>query len=87
MTGLVRTLPIRVLPVTGEALDSWIEAIAARLDTPVGGVLTHLGLVNRATADRYGRDWTVGLRPDEADDIAAATGVHAATLHRLTLTH
>ena len=31
MTAAPRTLPIRVTPVPGEALDSWHEALAARL--------------------------------------------------------
>ena len=31
MTAAPRTLPIRVAPVPGEALDSWHEALAARL--------------------------------------------------------
>ena len=29
----VRTLPIRVPPLPGEAIDSWLEAIAHRTDT------------------------------------------------------
>ena len=37
---MVRTLPIRVAPIDGEALDSWLEAIAARTHTAFGDVLS-----------------------------------------------
>lgn len=30
-----RTLPIRLTPLPGEALDSWLEALAERLHTNV----------------------------------------------------
>ena len=38
----VRTLPIRVAPIEGEALDSWLEAIAHRTHTAFGDLLTAL---------------------------------------------
>ena len=41
---MVRTLPIRVAPIEGEALDSWLEAIAHRTHTAFGDVLSAVAL-------------------------------------------
>lgn len=38
-----RTLPIRLPPIPGESLDSWIAAYAARLDTPIMDLTSRLG--------------------------------------------
>jgi TniQ len=38
-----RTLPLRVPPVPGEALDSWLEALARRHQVTVGTLVTPLG--------------------------------------------
>jgi hypothetical protein len=40
----VRTLPIRVDPIDGEAIDSWLEATARRTHTAFGDLLTAVGL-------------------------------------------
>lgn len=40
----VRTLPLRVTPVPGEAIDSWLEAIAARHKATFGAVLAQCGI-------------------------------------------
>ena len=40
----VRTLPIRLPPVAGEALDSWLEALAHRNATAFGDLLSAVGL-------------------------------------------
>jgi hypothetical protein len=39
-----RTLPFRIVPIDGEALDSWLEAIAFRHDAPFGAVLRRCGI-------------------------------------------
>jgi DNA-binding transcriptional ArsR family regulator len=39
----LRTLPLRVPPVPGEALDSWLEALARRHQVTVGTLVTALG--------------------------------------------
>ena len=39
----VRTLPFRVSPVPGEAIDSWLETIAFRCDTPWADLMSALG--------------------------------------------
>ncbi|WP_329295894.1 hypothetical protein [Streptomyces pseudovenezuelae] len=45
-----RSLPIRCAPCPGEALDSWLEFLAARLNCPFADVLSALGLPNRDAA-------------------------------------
>jgi hypothetical protein len=39
----VRTLPIRIAPIDGEAIDSWLEAIAHRTHTAFGDLLAAVG--------------------------------------------
>lgn len=84
-----RTLPIRLAPLPGEALDSWFEATAYSLRTPLTHLLPQLGLSPRRsrsnrTAD-IPTDWTVLLRPAEADAVAAATGTAPDRLAAMTL--
>ena len=43
MSAPARTLPLRVPPVPGEALDSWLEALARRHQVTVGTLVTALG--------------------------------------------
>ena len=40
----VRALPIHLAPLPGEALDSWLEALAHRLHTRLGDLLAAVGL-------------------------------------------
>lgn len=85
----VRTFPIRLAPLPGEALDSWLEALAHRLDVRLGDVLNDLGLAapfrNGAREQEVPTDWTIALRDDEAARIAYATGVNPQQLHDMTL--
>jgi len=85
----VRTFPIRLAPLPGEALDSWLEALAHRLNVRLGDVLGELGL---AAAFQHGvrevavpTDWTIALRDEEAARIAHATGTDPEQLHDMTL--
>lgn len=83
----VRTLPIRVDPVAGEALDSWLAAIAYRTNTSWSDMLAAV-LPNRSDASAgraLQRNCTVYLRPEEATDIATATGVDVAVIGAMTL--
>ena len=83
----VRTLPIRLAPLPGEALDSWLEALAHRLRCRYGSVLADLGLRNVDSAGVQGNttDWTIALTDQEADDIAYAVGLEPQLVHGLTL--
>jgi hypothetical protein len=85
----VRTFPIRLAPLPGEALDSWLEALAYRLNVRLGDVLGDLGL---AAPFQHGvrdvtvpTDWTIALREEEAARIAHATGMDPQQLHAMTL--
>jgi hypothetical protein len=85
-----RTFPIRLAPLPGEALDSWLEALAHRLTVRLGDVLGDLGLAapsrNGIREHAVPTDWTIALRDEEAVRIAHATGVDPQQLHDMTLT-
>jgi hypothetical protein len=84
-----RTFPIRLAPLPGEALDSWLEALACRLDVRLGDVLGDLGLAapnnNGIRELAVPADWTIALRDDEAARIAHATGAEPRQLYDMTL--
>ena len=84
-----RTFPIRLAPLPGEALDSWLEALAYRLNVRLGDVLGDLGLgapVKNGIRDHaVPTDWTIALREEEAARIAHATGADPQQLHDITL--
>ncbi|MDF3291331.1 TniQ family protein [Streptomyces silvisoli] len=87
----VRTLPIRLPPLPGEALDSWLEALARRLDSPLGDVLRHFGLPARSGRGDHLRgiptDWTILLDRRQAAAIAHASGLGEQTITGMTLAH
>ncbi|MET8680702.1 TniQ family protein [Streptomyces sp. NPDC004647] len=90
MTSTLGTFPIRVQPLPGEALDSWLEALAHRLHTPLGDVLAGLGLhaPGPEQADSPSTEMlTRRLTPSTASAISQATGTSVATLHAMTLAH
>lgn len=90
MRGL-RSLPLRVMPLPGEALDSWLEALAHRLRTPMGDLLPAIGLdtntISRSSVGISSFRWMAVLRPEEAEELAWVTGTKAETLQRMTLAH
>lgn len=75
-----RRLPIAVPPLAGEALDSWIEAYARRLQTCSRGLLGHLGLPGCQP-----RHMVVLLTDTERDTLAATTGTDPGALDAMTL--
>ncbi|MFF1715781.1 TniQ family protein [Streptomyces sp. NPDC058268] len=84
------TFPIRLNSVPGEALDSWLEALAHRLHTPLGDVLLALG-AHPQDQDGPGSNSTQSLTrllaPDAATAIARTTGTAPDVLHTMTLAH
>lgn len=81
----VRTLPIRIVPIAGEAIDSWLEAIAHRTDTMYSDLLAAVGLkVNPGMGTSA---WMVKLTTDEAETLSAATAAPIETLEKMTLQH
>ncbi|MGA5522904.1 TniQ family protein [Streptomyces pseudogriseolus] len=89
--GVVRTLPIRLPCLPGEALDSWFEALARRLDSPLGDVLRHFGLPARSGRGDHLRgippDWTILLDKKQTAAIAQASGLDEQTITGMTLAH
>jgi hypothetical protein len=81
---MVRTLPIRVAPLDGESLESWLAAIALRLNVTWAELL-HAVLPSRAQGGP--RPWfsEAVLDPDEVAAIATATGVRHDAVRDLTL--
>lgn len=75
----------RVAPIDGEALDSWLEAIAHRTHTAFGDVLSAAALTGHHDV-RTGA-WMVRLEPDQVAAISEATGISEATIHTMTMAH
>lgn len=88
--GAVRTLPIRLAPLGGEALDSWLETLAQRLHSPLGELLRHLS-PPAATPGNHprgvARDWTILLSEPQSAAIAHASGLAPDTVSSMTLAH
>lgn len=79
-----RTLPIRVPPVPGEALESWLGVVAQRLNASWGDLLTAVAPPqNRASLHRP--SLTAYLHTTESSAIAAATGVWQGAIEALTM--
>ena len=81
---MVRTLPIRVEPVPGESLHSWLRALAHRTDVTWSDILHAVGLRGRRSY-LYRSGWDAYLRPDERQRIAVAAALDPAQLDQLTL--
>ena len=81
----VRTLPIRLTPVAGEALDSWLEGLARRTHSAFGDVLSAVGLDPHR--GKGSSSWIVKLTDEEAERIGLATGVEVEVLESMTLAH
>lgn len=63
MTSGLRTLPIRVAPLPGEALDSWLETLAHRSMVSFREILIALGLPGRRDGNLP--DLTRYLEPEQ----------------------
>ncbi|MFD4403096.1 TniQ family protein [Nocardia sp. NPDC058499] len=77
-----RTLPIRVPPLPGEAIDSWLEALAARHRTSWADLLDALGFTQPRSAIS---SWIARLDPGEITSLVAATGIEPAVATAMTL--
>ena len=80
----VRSLPIHLDPVDGEALDSWLEAICRQLGCTWGDFAKAVGLppTNRGIRTPA---WLTRLTGIEATQLNAATGLSIDALHLMTL--
>ena len=79
----IRTLPIRLTPVAGEALDSWLEGIAHLCHTAFGDLLSAVGL--NPYHGKGTSSWIVQLTGYEAERISVATEVAYDVLETMTL--
>ncbi|WP_370500376.1 TniQ family protein [Mycolicibacterium sp. jd] len=70
MSRIDRSFPLRVAPIQGEALDSWLDAIAHRHHVPRRAVIERCAI---APISFYGA-WIRLLTPADIDGIAQATG-------------
>jgi TniQ/Bacterial regulatory helix-turn-helix protein, lysR family len=67
----------------GEAIDSWLEAIANRCDIPWADLRLALGAVLPSSS--YSDEWILRLTDAQAAEIGAATEIDAAALRSMTL--
>lgn len=81
-----RTLPIRIPPLAGEALESWLVALAHRLDVTWEELLdTVMPASLRQQTVVTAAKFTAWLNPDELAHIATVTAVDESRLHAMTL--
>jgi hypothetical protein len=77
----IRTLPIRVAPVSGEALDSWLEAVAHRYAVSFVSVL----LAHGFTGNHRWPGWWLSLPDEDIDRVAVAAGVDTKVVRAMTI--
>lgn len=80
----MRSLPIRVEPIPGESLTSWLCALALRNAVTWQQILTAVGLYRHRGDAKHVR-WAARLHPHELDALAAATDLTVNTLRDMTL--
>ena len=80
---MVRTLPLRLEPIAGEAIDSWLEALAQRSDVTWSELRAALGSV--LPSYRRPDRWLGHLTDEQLRSISGSTGVDANTLKAMTL--
>jgi len=83
MTTALRTLPIRLVPLPGEALDSWHEALATRLQATLADLAAAMFPVPRPGRSRPAS--TIMVSGSAAAAIAASCRIPAADVRALTL--
>ena len=80
-------IPVRLPPLPGEALDSWLEAYADLLHVTVRDIFAFAGVDwDRLNGgQRQGKPWLCQLDEPDLAALSAVTGVPAATLAGMTL--
>ena len=84
----MRTLPLRVQPIQGEALDSWLEALAARMQCAWGDLLVGVGLP-AGRSRSYTGGWLIAPSEQQLESMSFVTGqspsaINAMVLSRIT---
>ena len=81
----VRALPLITRPAPGEALDSWLHAIAVRHNTSLKALYLHMGV--DTVGDERTRVTAATVSEHDAQGIAAATGLMPIQVQAMTLAH
>lgn len=81
----VRTLPIRVAPIPGEAMDSWLEALAARSQSAWGDLLDAVGLTYTEKGAPLPSSRLLEAMSIDLTAVATATGVPHDVLTSMTI--
>ena len=83
---MLRSLPLRVAPLPGEALDSWLEALAFRMGAPWGDLCEAVGLNDCAQhRGALTNGWLAQLSTQQLAAIELATGVDRIVVASMTL--
>lgn len=77
---MLTRLPVRVKPVEGEAIDSWLEHTARRMDLPLASLARMLQL-----SDGKRSCWHIWISPTQRRDMGTTTGTSAETIASMTL--
>ncbi|NGO08435.1 TniQ family protein [Streptomyces sp. HC44] len=82
----LRTFPLRLEPLAGEAFDSWVEAVASRMHASIGEIVGPMGLPRqRGPKTSRTPNWVVCLRPEERQSVERVTGIAERQLFDMTL--
>lgn len=84
MKNLPDTIPIRLAPIAGEALDSWLESYARRLRSTVHELFALAGIPVPGRSAMAGNPWTARRYPEQFAALAAASGVPVEELDAMT---
>lgn len=79
----VRVFPLVTAPLPGESLDSWLEAIAVRMDVTIAELYEHMGF--RPPYGALSSHLNRKPSPSEANAIATATGCRVEDITAMTL--
>ena len=79
---MTRTLPLRVTPAPGEALDSWLEAVAIRYDLSLGEITRAVGIPHSVRPR-----WMTKLARRELQSLSLTTGLSSECFESMTLNH
>jgi hypothetical protein len=81
----VRTLPIRLAPLPGEGLDSYLEALAHRGGVVWADMLTAVGLSTGCCDSAGMYRWLTDLTDTQVDTVSCACGVSPAAVRAMTI--
>jgi hypothetical protein len=81
----LRTLPLRVEPLPGEAIDSWLEAVARTHRATFGSVLDQCGIDTRSLNRKPWQQIFLAPPPGVINNIAYTTGMSADAVRAMTL--